>query len=73
MGGFFWLYYVGALWGLWLISVSVRPARCCPNCGQMLPSVRLPRSFREALRGAWRCPHCGALVNRAGQKIDATQ
>lgn len=70
MGDFFWLFYVGALLGLWIISVSVRPVRPCPSCGQKLPSFRLPSSFREALSGAWRCPHCGVLVERSGRKRD---
>ncbi len=50
-------------WGINLNPVS------CPRCNTPLPSLREPRSLRQAMWGGWTCPVCGAGVDRRGREI----
>lgn len=43
----------------------------CPDCGQPLPAVRRPRSWRQALWGARTCSHCGSEIDRSGRKLNS--
>jgi hypothetical protein len=43
--------------------------RKCPNCGQPLPSVRVPKTTGQALWGGWTCPNCGVELDRSGRMI----
>ena len=38
----------------------------CPICGQELPKVRVPRSFKQILWGGWTCGKCGQRVDKWG-------
>jgi hypothetical protein len=43
----------------------------CPQCGQKMPFLRLPRSFRQLLFGGWTCRNCGCRMNRWGETVEA--
>ena len=61
----------GILFGLVLITIIVALSRSpqCGHCGQTLPRVRVPATFRQAWRGGWICPHCGSEVDRKGRVL----
>jgi hypothetical protein len=52
-------------WGINLEPVS------CPRCKTPLPALRKPGSLRQALWGGWRCPVCGAGVDKWGREVAA--
>ena len=41
----------------------------CPTCGQPIPVVRRPSTWRQALWGGWTCTRCGAELDRYGRRI----
>lgn len=50
-------------WGINLNDVV------CPRCGQILPKIRKPRTFREFLWGGAMCGNCGCEVDKWGNEI----
>lgn len=50
-----------------LFSANLSRDTKCPVCGEPMPSVRLPRSLREALRGGWTCKRCGTECDKWGR------
>jgi hypothetical protein len=49
-------------------GVNLSPSEC-PRCHTVMPSVRAPQSWRQALWGGWSCPHCGCQVDKWGREI----
>lgn len=41
----------------------------CPVCGEALPQVRRPQTWREALWGGVTCPNCGTNLDRHGRVL----
>lgn len=81
-----WTLYVvwgaGVLWlveALYKLSLGTRKtvldlnlARVlCPNCNEPMPTVRAPRSFRQAMLGGWTCPKCGCKMDKWGNSYFA--
>lgn len=69
-----WAFLVGILlvvhgtivqnsWGINLRAVT------CPCCNRVVPRVRNPRSWREALWGGGTCMNCGCEVDKWGRQI----
>jgi len=50
-------------WGINLHRVS------CPNCGTLMPMVRLPSSTEQAMSGGWTCPRCRCRMDKWGRQI----
>jgi hypothetical protein len=50
-------------WGINLHRVS------CPNCGTLMPMVRLPSSIEQAMSGGWTCPRCRCRMDKWGRQI----
>jgi hypothetical protein len=51
-------------WGM-----NFNPPQECRECGERLPMVRVPTSFRQALWGGWTCTYCGAEIDKWGRVI----
>jgi DNA-directed RNA polymerase subunit M/transcription elongation factor TFIIS len=45
----------------------------CPNCGNPLPSMRIPSDKREAFWGGWTCPSCQTKLDRNLKEIENKQ
>jgi hypothetical protein len=41
----------------------------CPECGEALPSVRVPTNRRQMLWGGWTCKKCGCEIDKTGKKV----
>ena len=41
----------------------------CPACNSVLPMVRNPTSWRQAMWGGWTCANCGTEIDRRGRLI----
>ena len=41
----------------------------CPACGSLMPPVRQPESFRQALWGGWTCTKCACKMDKWGRLI----
>lgn len=41
----------------------------CPSCGTLVPKVRNPTSWRQAMLGGWTCAKCGIEMNQRGEEI----
>lgn len=48
-------------WGLCLAKPG------CGRCGEAMPVVRMPASWRQALWGGWTCPRCGHELDKYGR------
>jgi hypothetical protein len=53
--------------GKWGLNYS--PPSECPGCGERLPLVRVPTSFRQAMWGGWTCTYCGCELDKWGKVI----
>jgi hypothetical protein len=49
-------------------GINLDPVRC-PRCGVLVPMVRKPASFRQALWGGNTCSACRAEVDKWGREI----
>lgn len=47
--------------------------RRCSICSELIPVVRFPQSFRQAVWGGWTCSGCGTEFNRFGQVISSLE
>jgi len=71
---FVFLLAVG--WGLVAYGTAAK-SKCginldrisCPRCNTALPTLREPRSLRQAMWGGWTCPACGAGVDKWGREV----
>lgn len=50
----------------WGINLE-QPA--CPRCQAAMPSVRAPRSLKQALWGGSKCASCGCEMDKWGREI----
>ena len=41
----------------------------CEDCGEPVPTARLPRSWRQALRAGWTCEACGLECDKWGEAV----
>jgi len=41
----------------------------CPVCGEALPRIRRPQTWREAMWGGFTCPNCGTKLDRAARVL----
>ena len=41
----------------------------CPECGEPVPVVRHPTSWRQALWGGWTCSACSTEMDRHGREL----
>jgi len=39
----------------------------CPKCGEIVPLMRTPSSFREAMWGGYTCRSCGQSMDKWGR------
>ena len=39
----------------------------CPKCGEIVPLVRTPSSFRQAIWGGYTCRSCGQSMDKWGR------
>lgn len=46
---------------------EIVPETNCPCCGELLPKIRAPKNFKQALWGGWSCNHCGAELDKWGR------
>jgi hypothetical protein len=46
----------------------VRPI-ACPRCTTMMPALRWPTSFKQAMWGGWTCARCGCEIDRSGSAM----
>lgn len=46
-----------------------RGTKPCPNCGENLPVIRMPRNLRQFLWGGWSCSRCGTEFDSLRKKI----
>jgi hypothetical protein len=53
-----------------LLIALLMPQKHCPNCDNKLPRFRSPQSGKQAMRGGWTCPNCGAEIDRSGKLIE---
>jgi len=44
----------------------------CPRCTSMMPALRWPTSFRQAMWGGWTCQSCGCEIDRSGAAINGS-
>lgn len=42
----------------------------CPKCKEEQPSIRIPKSFKEALWGGNTCKKCGCKMDKYGVERD---
>lgn len=53
--------------GVWFIIQRLRLK--CPRCGEPFSEFQLPRSFRQALCGGYKCPVCGCECDERGRDV----
>jgi hypothetical protein len=41
----------------------------CPNCGQRMPTFRVPSSLHQIMWGGWTCPNCGCEMDKWGKAV----
>jgi hypothetical protein len=41
----------------------------CPVCGEALPRLRMPQTWRDTLWGGGTCPNCGTKLDRHGRVL----
>jgi hypothetical protein len=41
----------------------------CPNCGEVVPFVRIPKNFRQFMWGGNTCKKCGCEFDKWNRKI----
>ena len=41
----------------------------CPQCGERMPTIRVPDSIMRLLWGGWKCPNCGCEMDRFGRAV----
>lgn len=51
----------------WQIGVNFSRVYC-PDCGEKMPLLRVPKSLREILYGGWSCNSCGCEMDKYGKK-----
>ncbi len=49
------------------VAYKIRGNTPCPNCGEKLPALRLPRNARQFMWGGSSCPKCGQEFDRFGE------
>lgn len=49
-------------------GVNIEPL-ACPQCGQSLARVRVPRSLKQSLWGGLTCDKCGVEVDKWGRML----
>lgn len=49
-------------------GINLRPISC-PNCGAVMPRVRVPASGSEGMWGGMTCPKCGTKMDKWGRRI----
>lgn len=54
--------------GKWGINFRMADTRC-PQCGEPMPVVRVPKNVEQALWGGWTC-ECGCEVNKWGREVE---
>jgi hypothetical protein len=70
---------VGAVFGFAFVLPIVRGGRFgvtlrgvhCPQCGQLQPHVRVPKSVRQAFWGGFTCAACATEMDRDGKALVA--
>ncbi|HTC92825.1 MAG TPA: hypothetical protein VK699_05180 [Terriglobales bacterium] len=50
------------------LGINPDPSQC-PRCHTAMPSVRVPKSFKQAMWGGGTCPNCGCEVDKWGREI----
>lgn len=50
------------------LGININPAQC-PRCHTAMPSIRAPKSFRQAMWGGGNCPSCGCEVDKWGREV----
>jgi hypothetical protein len=50
------------------LGVNLGPVSC-PRCSTPFPTLRIPKSLRQARWGGWTCPTCGVEVDKWGREI----
>jgi hypothetical protein len=48
-------------------GINLSPPSACPGCGEPLPMLRRPASFREAMWGGWTCKKCRLSIDKWGR------
>jgi hypothetical protein len=41
----------------------------CPRCATVMPALRWPTSFKQAMWGGWTCARCGCEIDRSGSAM----
>jgi predicted RNA-binding Zn-ribbon protein involved in translation (DUF1610 family) len=49
-------------------GINVEPLRC-PNCGDLLGRVRIPKNLSQTLWGGNTCDKCGVEVDKWGRPV----
>src|SRR5262245_22697538 len=50
--------------GFWGINLKPEP---CTQCGTLMPLVRKPDNWRQAMWGGWTCAECGFRLDKWGR------
>lgn len=48
---------------------NTHPIYNCPNCGQKIPPIHIPKSFKQLLKDEWECQNCKKTFNRFGDEV----
>lgn len=51
------------------MGINLEPPKACPRCGEPLPMIRAPKSFKQAMWGGWTCSKCNTELDKWGRVI----
>lgn len=51
------------------MGINFSPPSACPKCGEPLPKIRAPKSFKQAMWGGWTCSKCNTELDKWGRVI----
>ncbi len=56
--------------GRWGVNFKGLAGAGCPECGESMPPVRVPKNMNQMLWGGWTCSECGCEVDKWGKKVE---
>jgi hypothetical protein len=59
--------------GRWGVNWKGLAGAECPQCGEPVPAVRVPKNRRQTLWGGWTCDECGCEIDKWGREVPGTQ
>lgn len=40
----------------------------CPECGEIMPKIRIPQNISQLMWGGWTCPKCNCKMDKFGKR-----